>query len=238
MRIGLARDCVGQVRHAAGVGRGAAAGETGDGKVEAAPEEVGRAGLAEEAGAEQLQHPVGLQEGAPEALGLRAVVDAGLRVLGERDRLGHLVGRRVDINRRSEFDQRRHHRRIEGRHRHRLQRQDPRVAIGARAQALADEVELDLQRPRAMDQAGGEPARRDVERDLPGVVQPGRQRHAHLADHLGPPVQRAAGVRPFGIGQRRPGFGGCGVRHRGPDDIAPGARLRPRRSGTGAAWRT
>src|SRR5262249_45092454 len=67
VRVRLARDPVRHVGNAARMRRRGAAGEAGHGEIEAAPEEVHRAALANEAGPEDLEHPVDLDEGKPEA---------------------------------------------------------------------------------------------------------------------------------------------------------------------------
>jgi hypothetical protein len=55
MAIGFARHIVGQAGDAAGMARRAAAREARHCQIEAAPEEMHRAGLAEKAGAEMLE---------------------------------------------------------------------------------------------------------------------------------------------------------------------------------------
>ena len=49
----------------------------------------------------------------------------------------------------------------------------------------------------------------DVQRDVPGMIQPGRAREADLADDLGPQLQRFASLTPRRGRQFRPGF--CGA---------------------------
>jgi hypothetical protein len=52
---------------------------------------------------------------------------------------------------------------------------------------MLDEVELDLQHAALeRDRPGGQAARRDIERDMPRMIEPRRQRKAHLADNLRP----------------------------------------------------
>ena len=53
-----------------------AAGEAGDGEIEAAPEEMDRADLAEEAGAEQAEDAVGGEQGAEQPPGAVRIVGA------------------------------------------------------------------------------------------------------------------------------------------------------------------
>ncbi|MCT0209069.1 hypothetical protein KQ305_15290 [Synechococcus sp. CS-1332] len=59
------------------------AGETGQRHIEAAPEEMNRAAFAQEPGPELLEHPIRLEQGAPEALGRVRVVLVMNRVLLE-----------------------------------------------------------------------------------------------------------------------------------------------------------
>src|SRR5262249_12938552 len=73
-------------------------------------------------------------------------------------------------------------------------------------QAMRDEVEGYRERPLAVRHGrGGEPARGDIERDVPPVVLHRRQREPRLADDLGPHVQGRVRVLPLGERQGRPG---------------------------------
>ena len=58
--------------------------------------------------AELLEHPIGLQQDAPEALRKVRIVGGVLAVLAERDRLRHLVGAAMDPHPEVELGQRRH----------------------------------------------------------------------------------------------------------------------------------
>lgn len=79
--------------------RGRAAGEARRRQVEAAPEEMDRAGLADEAGLEALQRGVHLEQRPPEQVGVPRVVRNMLLVLFERDGVGelHRMGPEGDI---------------------------------------------------------------------------------------------------------------------------------------------
>jgi hypothetical protein len=68
VRIGLARDRVRQAGPTARMQRGRSSGKASDCEVEAAPEEMDGAHLAEEAASEELEHAVDLHEGTPEAM--------------------------------------------------------------------------------------------------------------------------------------------------------------------------
>ena len=71
-------------------------------------------------------------------------------------------------------------------------------------------IEIDLERARAVrNRPGGQPARGDVERDVPGMIEPGRARQPDLADNLRPQLQRRGGVRPGGVRQFGPAVGRC-----------------------------
>ena len=63
-------------------------------QVEAAPEEVHRARLADEAAPERLEHPVSLEEDTPEAVGLAWIVGRVLVVVLERDGVRNLAWHR------------------------------------------------------------------------------------------------------------------------------------------------
>ena len=105
VRIRLAGDGVGQPGHAAGMERSRPPGEARDREVEAAPEEVHRARLSEEAAPEQLEDAIGLDEHPPEAMGRLGVVAGVGAVLRERDGVGHLVRQLVDRHRDAEVAQ-------------------------------------------------------------------------------------------------------------------------------------
>jgi len=63
-----------------------------------------------------------------------------------------------------------------------------RVAFaGAHIEHVIDEIELDAEHIALPgNRPGIEPAGGDIERDVPGVVEPGRQRQPYFADHLRP----------------------------------------------------
>ncbi len=126
----------------------------------------------------------------------------------ERDGVGDLAGHGGDGRLNAEGGQRAHRGGVELRHRHRLQRDVARGAVAhIQPQHVIDEVEIDLELASAgRHRSGGQPARGHIERDVPGMVQPWRQREADLADHLGPQMQRRAGVAPIRGRQRGPAF--------------------------------
>ena len=70
---------------------------------------------------------------------------------------------------------------------------------------MADEVELDLEDFGAdRNGRGAEPARGDIERHLPAMVEPGGERQADFADDLQPKLQGRGRVAPFWIGKLGP----------------------------------
>jgi hypothetical protein len=183
-----------------------AAGEPGDREVGGAPEQMHRAALTDEAGAELLEHPVGLDEDLPEPVGVLAVVGPVRFVLLEGDGILDLVGLRVDLDRQAERRELRHQPAVERRHRLRLER-ERRGAAAARLhhQAVVDEVEIDLKALGAVrDRRGGQPAGGDVVRGMPGVVDPGAPGQPDLAGDLQPQMQGREGLTPGFQGQARP----------------------------------
>src|SRR3546814_1073622 len=67
---------------------------------------------------------------------------------------------------------------------------------------MGDKVELDFQQLSVGgDRRCAEPSGGDVERHVPAVIQPGRQRQPDLADDLCPELQGEGCVPPFSIGQ-------------------------------------
>ena len=68
-----------------------------------------------------------------------------------------------------------------------------------------DEVKTDLERIKAMrDRRSRQAARSQVERDVPGMIDPWREREANLADDLRPHVKGFGGGLPFGERQSWP----------------------------------
>jgi len=89
-----------------------------------------------------------------------------------------------------------------------------RAHAGGDDELVVDEVERQGERlvlPRH--RSSGEAARRDVQRDVPPVIEPRRLGQADLAHHLRAHVERVASVFPFGERQRRPDVI---VRHKSP----------------------
>ena len=105
-----------------------------------------RARLAEEAAAKQLENAIGLDKDPPKAMGRGGVVSAVGAVLREADRLGHFVRHLVDRHADVKLVQEVHGSAIEVRNR--LRREGERALLapaGAGDEAVADEVELDLE---------------------------------------------------------------------------------------------
>ena len=71
---------------------------------------------------------------------------------------------------------------------------------------MGDEVEMDFQNFVAGGNGrGAQSSRGDIERHLPAVIEPGRERQPDLTDDLRPELQRGRRVPPRGIRQFRPG---------------------------------
>ena len=85
-----------------------APGEARDGKVEAAPPEVHRAGLPDEAAPELVQHPIHVDQHAPQSVGGIGIVGCVRLILIERDYVLHLVGKTRDARVYSQVPQRCH----------------------------------------------------------------------------------------------------------------------------------
>ena len=73
---------------------------------------------------------------------------------------------------------------------------------------MIDEIEIDLERSRTIrHRRRRQSARRDVERHMPGMIEPGRSGQPNLADDLGPELQRRTGSRHAAVGNS--GHGAC-----------------------------
>ena len=120
--------------------------ETRGRQVEAAPEEVDRTGLADEAGPELLQHAVHLDQCLPEQVRVARVVRRVPLVLVERDRIGDLdrTGRDGDVH--TPASKPGHEVVVEPCNGPRLElhREGAGVVIGHR-QSVVDEVDVDLE---------------------------------------------------------------------------------------------
>src|SRR5262249_13029164 len=109
------------MRYAARMRRREPAGKARDREVEASPEEMHRADLADKTGPEQREHAMRAEQNAPEARGVVAVVGSVHTVTIERNGVGDLVRHRVDTDVDAKLGQRGEQIDIELRHRHRRQ---------------------------------------------------------------------------------------------------------------------
>ena len=192
VRIGLARHRVGQVRHAPRMQGRPPPREPRHRQIKGAPEQLNGAALAQEPGAEQAEHPVHLHQRPPIVARHAGVIDAEPLVQRKGRRLGHFVGRQVDVTGHAQGRQGLLNLGVEVGDGPGLQH-DPALAPVADAddQGPGDEVELHRKPDRAVrNQTRRQPPRRDPQRHVPAVVQPGRLRQPHLADDLRPQLQR------------------------------------------------
>jgi hypothetical protein len=190
-----------------------AAGEPRHGEIEAAPEEVHRARLAAEVCPELLEDTVDLEQDTPEPVRRVGVIRFVHAVFRKRNGFLDLVWSRIDRDGIAEALKGRHDRLVEVRcvlwhQRNRF----VTTVTGVYAQLMIDEVEGDAERAVAVrDRGGRHAARRYVERDVPGMIQPRRLCHTYFADDLSPHVQRCGCVAPVCERQCGPGFGCRGV---------------------------
>ncbi len=168
-----------------------------------------RAYLADVAGPKRLHHPIGLQQCPPESLRVGGIIVHVGSVLLERHRVLDLAWHRPDVHLDPEATQSIHECRIEVRDRHRGKREPLDAAVvGRDDQPVVDEVERDLERPRAMAYwRGRKPARRHIERDVPPVVHQRRGGQPDFADDLSPKVKSVTGLAPGRERQVRPSRG-------------------------------
>src|SRR5438046_7453138 len=179
------------MRHAARMARGAPSRETRHREIKTAPEEMYRARLANEAGAEVLEHPVGVDKDLKKTPHRIRIVRGVLVVLRKPDRLRQFVRHLIyrDVN--AEFGETSHDRCVETRDRLSGESElQGGAATGRNPQNMIDKVEIELKAARAVRYwRGAQAARGDVQRDLPGMVQPGSASQTNLADDLGPQQQ-------------------------------------------------
>ena len=164
-----------------------------------------------EARSKFFEDAVGLDQNAPESIGIFRVVRAMLLVAIERNRIRNLVRQYVDLDGEIEFVQRAHDRLVEIRHAARFQfnRSLPAVAF-QNPKLVIDEIETDLESVSSVrNRRSGQTAGSDVKRDVPGMVGPRRESQSNLAGNLRPQVERGAGFFPIRIIQLRPNVSGC-----------------------------
>src|SRR5205807_3722782 len=114
-----------------------------------------------------------------------------LLVTFEWNGIGDLIRRRVDLHIDIELGKLRKEVLIEVCDRARLQRHRFHRPVARLDQELVvDEVEIDLKYARVIpDRRSGKPSRGEVERNVPGVIDPGRLDQSYLADDLRPHVE-------------------------------------------------
>ena len=165
-----------------------------------------RARLPEEAPAEPLEDSVGVHQHPEEATSTRPVVRGVDAVLGKWNRVLRLDRHGPQLHGDAERAEQPQVVPIEVR-----DRLGPQWDLADRPvtrlheESVVDEVELDLERARAVGHGSRRQSpRRDVKRNMPPVVLPGRQREPGLADDLHPHVERVVRIPPFGERQARP----------------------------------
>jgi hypothetical protein len=211
--IGFAGDGIG-----AGAFRGGATGKTGDGMVEATPEKVHGAGLAEEAGAELLENAIHGDEDLPEPARIFGIVRGVDAILVKGNGVGdfhwHFPNLDLDARRAKHA----HKGLIKIGHRAGEERERFDLAVvGLQHEFVIEEIEAQFEgAPRVGNCRGGQAARADIERHIPPVIQPGSKSEANFADDLRPHVEGGVGILPRCEWEGRPavwqvahdGFGG------------------------------
>jgi hypothetical protein len=203
MRISLARNRVGPFAF-----RSSPSGEPGDGQIETSPKEMYRTALPNKARTEFREDVVSQQQDAPEAGDILAVVRGVLRIEIKSNRVGQFDRHMPDFYFDTEPRQCGHEFFVEIRHRARRQRNCfARTFAGLYDELVLDKIEFHFEHsPLIRDGGARKPARVDVERHLPPVIDQRAQRQADFADDLCPHVQRGVGVLPGFERQCRPGF--------------------------------
>src|SRR6266403_9560 len=194
------------MRYAAGMAWRRSTRKSRHREIETAPEKMHRARLAEEGGAELLQHPIGIDENLEKATHGVGIVRGVPVVLRKPSRLRQFVRHLVDRDVNAELCEVGHDGPIKACDRMSGQGKLARGAVAGRnTQTVIDQVKVDLKAIETVRYWGGrQPARGDVERDMPGMIEPRRARQANLADDLGPQVQRRIGLAPCRGRQFRP----------------------------------
>src|SRR6185369_3819170 len=157
-------------------------------KIEASPEEMDRAALAKEGRAELEEHPLDFSQDAPMPFGKVAIVGRVGIVLVEADRIGQLVRHVMNADLDAELLQRLDDLGIEIGDRPRIKPDLPdRTVVGRSDQRVIQKVQLELEAIR--DGRRGQAPGRDIENNVPGMIEPWRLREPDLANDLGPEMQ-------------------------------------------------
>src|SRR6266446_3514804 len=208
LRVRFARDRIGQMWNPARMPRRQTSRKTGDREIKTAPEKMDRAALAAEMRTEFFEYAIALRQHAPKTVGVFRIIRSMLLVLFERNRGLNFVRRRVDRSVDLELAQRVHHFAIKCRNRFWTQFDNLRSSVGFQdAQFVIDEIETNLKNSSVMRDWGSRQApRRQIQRDVPGMIGPRCEREPNFPDDLRPHVKRRAGVFPFRKWKRRPNF--------------------------------
>src|SRR5579884_1080015 len=192
--------------------------EEGQRQIEAAPEKLDRATLADKVRAVLLHDGVRLHQDAPEAIGVDGVIGGMHFILITGDGVLHFARQRVDLD----LDAKR----AQGGHKLLVETSDGTwnqwhgfrgPITGENEEVMIDEVKLHLKDPALLptnrDRGGGQPTCRHIERDMPPVVHRRTQCQPYLPDDLRPHMERIAGLLPCLQRERRPSFSrACCVR--------------------------
>lgn len=151
VRVRFTRHGIRQIRYAARMRRRGSAGETGDGKIQRAKEQMYRAALADEPPAKLFEHSIGLDEDPPEALGMIAIVRPVRFVQIEADRVRNFIRFLVNRDLEIEASHLAHQAAVKRRYRLRLEREAGRASIArADRELVPDEIEIDLKCSKAV----------------------------------------------------------------------------------------
>jgi hypothetical protein len=134
---------------------------------------------------EELEDAIDLQEDPPEAARIFGIVSVR-PVFAEANWARHLVGPLANSHFYPEVSQSCHRSHIKIRYRLRSQRYLPLPSVACLdTKQMVDEIEVDLKNSFAERNRGGrEPARRHVESDVPGMIEPWSLRQSNFADNL------------------------------------------------------
>ena len=204
--VGLLHHQIGNARSPAWMQRRAAARKSRHRQIEATPEEMHWAALADEPCAKLLEDAVHLDERAPKPVRMIGVVCTMRFVEAEGDRTRYLTRKLRDSNRDAELSEGGDDGRIEARYSSRLQR-DPFAVVIARRddELMLTEVELHLEAALFVrNERSRQAAHRRIEGNMPGMIEPRRAGEPDLANDLRPKMKRCAGILPFRVWKFRP----------------------------------
>src|SRR6266568_2324639 len=180
----------------------------GECQVEAAPEKMDGAALADKSGPECFKDFVRLRQDAPEAVSIFCIIRGMHKIFITADGICHFTWQRVDDHIDIEGAQSFHKLAVKIRDRAWYQWHDLCSALaGLNEEVVIDEVKIDFKGAASIGNGRRcQPTCREIEGNIPPMVHKWGQLHSDFANNLRPHMKRIIRILPFFIWQRWPEF--------------------------------